>query len=323
MPAAHQALQLATGPTVSYIAADDGHQIPLLAWLPTEFPKACIHICHGMAEHAARYQDLAVTLTALGYAVFAHNHRGHGPDTKPHELGHYADDGGWQKVTRDVLTVQHTLRGQYPRLNHFLVGHSMGSFIAQGALLAPEQSLVFAGLVLSGSGRDPAIKLAALRLMVGSQRLLKGPHATSRLIHKLTFGAFAQSVKNRHTEFDWISRDPSAVAAYINDPLCGFDCTTQLWRDLGIGLSQLQRPSALSAIPQNLPVLIVSGDEDPVGDFGKGARRLASAYRDSGHSDVSLHVLPGVRHEPFNELNKEHIYQLLTQWLEDIPLPGL
>lgn len=312
-----------SNPVTAFIEATDGHQIPLLQWQPGSPAKAAVHICHGMSEHANRYQPLAETLTSLGYAVFAHNHRGHGSNTASEDLGHYADNDGWVKVTGDVITVQHFIRSQHPAIPQFLLGHSMGSFIAQGALANANGELGFAGLVLSGSGRDPVLKLTAFRAIVASQRWLKGERSKSSMIHTLTFGAFARTVKNRQTDFDWISHDNEAVARYVADPLCGFDCTTRLWQDLATGLAQLQHPETLSAIPLKLPILVMSGDEDPVGDFGKGVQRLVSAYRATGHQAVTLKLLPGLRHEPFNEVNRTDVYRILTQWLDDVLSPAL
>lgn len=300
------------------LSPDDSQRIPVYLWqqaIDSDSALGVIHISHGMAEHSLRYQALAGILNAAGYIVVAHDHRGHGPQTKASERGHYADTNGWQKVTGDIGVVQQWIAEQYPQLSCYLLGHSMGSFIAQGYLVGDTQKPAISGLILSGSNRDQKLKLAALRSVAASARGWNGPRKTSRVIQALTFGAFAKTVTSAKTGFDWLSRNEASVSDYINDPLCGFDCTNQLWCDLGQGLSQIRDKRTLTRVPLNLPILIISGDEDPVGDFGKGPRRLANAYRDTGHIDVSCVVMPGMRHEPFNEARREETINTLLDWL--------
>ncbi|MGP4843226.1 alpha/beta fold hydrolase [Marinobacter sp. 1Y8] len=301
------------------LSSDDSHQIPVYLWQQGIDPgsaRGVIHISHGMAEHGLRYQVLAENLNAAGYIVVAHDHRGHGQQTKTSERGHYADTNGWKKVTGDLGFVQHWIAEQFPQLRCYLLGHSMGSFIAQGYLIGDGQKPTIGGLILSGSNRDQKLKLAALRSVAASARGWNGPRKTSRVIQALTFGAFSKTVTAAKTRFDWLNQDEASVAEYINDPLCGFDCTNQLWCDLGYGLNLLQDKQALTRVPSNLPILIISGDKDPVGEFGRGPRRLAHAYRDTGHTDVSCVVMPGMRHEPFNEARREDTINTLLNWLE-------
>lgn len=295
--------------------ATDGHRIPVYLWKPERNPRGLVHICHGMAEHGQRYAHLARSLNARGLLVVAHDHRGHGPQTPDDSLGHYADEDGWNKVTADVGVVQNWIHQCWPTLPCYLMGHSMGSFIAQGYLTRNPEPPLLAGLILSGSNRDRRAQLMALRTILGVVRLFKGARATSSTVHKLTFGAFARSAESARTPFDWLSYDDDAVDSYIADPYCGFDCTNQLWSDLADGLTGLLRRDALGGIPADLPILIVSGAEDPVGEFGRGPQRLAQAYRETGHSDVTCIVFQGMRHEPFNEKRREEAEKALMEWL--------
>lgn len=296
------------------LQAPDGHRIPVYTWEASE-PRAVIHIAHGMAEHAQRYRHLARDLNRQGYTFVAHDHRGHGPATPDDELGHYADDNGWQRVMDDLGQVQQWIHQTYANLPCYLLGHSMGSFIAQGYLTRSTETSWPAGLILSGSNRDSRIKLQALRWIVALATRFRGPHERSPLVRDLTFGAFGKQVPNARTEFDWLTTDDRAVKDYLNDPYCGFDCTNRLWSDLGGGLAALLRRGCLERIPAQLPILIVSGAEDPVGERGKGTRRLAKAYRNSGHTDVTCLVFEGMRHEPFNEQNRSQVVDALTTWL--------
>lgn len=268
-----------------------------------------------MAEHAGRYAQFAERLNVQGWLVVAHDHRGHGPHTPSGELGHYADANGWHKVTTDVGVVQRWIHQNWSTLPCYLLGHSMGSFIVQGYLIRQPEPSLLAGLILSGSNRDKRTKLTALRALLSVVQRFKGPRTTSPLIRDLTFGAFGKSVKEPRTPFDWLSHDSVTVDSYIEDPHCGFDCSNQLWTDLSDGLAGLLKRDALRRIPAGLPILMLSGAEDPVGEFGRGPQRLAKAYRNSGHTDVTCIVFQGMRHEPFHELRHEDAEQALLAWL--------
>ncbi|WP_165495800.1 alpha/beta fold hydrolase [Marinobacter halodurans] len=296
------------------LPAADGHRVPVYVWR-ARAPRAVIHIAHGMAEHAQRYRYLARDMVQQGYTVVAHDHRGHGPATPDDELGHFADDNGWQRVMEDLGQVQSWIRDTFADLPCYLLGHSMGSFIAQSYLTTAKEIEWPAGLILSGSNRDSRLKLQALRLIVALAARFQGRHQSSTLVHALTFGAFAKQVPHANTDFDWLSTDEAAVKAYMSDPHCGFDCTNQLWSDLGSGLAGLLKRGRLQRIPARLPILILSGAQDPVGEFGRGTRRLASAYRASGHTDVTSLVFEGMRHEPFNERNRSEVLDRLLAWL--------
>ena len=308
----------ANTPEQDFASAGDGHRIPYSVWPAADGkqPQAVVHICHGMAEHRHRYDELAQYLAGAGLVTVAHDHRGHGEAAQKQDLGLYAETDGWQKVTGDVATMQKLISERWPDLPIILLGHSMGSFISQGYLIShrPEPNLT--GLILSGSSRDSRGRLQALHLLVRVLQWRQGPRARSKLIHDMTFGAFAKSVQPARTPFDWLSTDAAAVDAYIDDPLCGFDCTLQLWNDLGQGLLAINRLEALKKVPRDLPIFILSGEQDAVGHFGEGPRALASAYRNSGHSEVLLRLYQGLRHEPFHEKKKDQVFRDLLFWIQ-------
>lgn len=301
------------------LSTDDGHQIPLYIWTPASHQhpaQGVVHICHGMAEHGGRYAELAHCLAECGLVTVAHDHRGHGRCIERGLAGHYADEDGWEKVTADVGRVQAYIAQTFPGLPVFLLGHSMGSFIVQGYLISHSAPQPLAGLILSGSNLDKPGRLKALHHLVTLIRLWRGRRGFSPLIHKLTFAAFAKSVSGADTDFDWLSTDRSSVQAYIDDPLCGFQCTVQLWHDFTGGLATIAQPANLARIPTHLPVYLLAGERDPVGAFGEGPRLLADAYRAAGHEDVELSLYPTMRHEPFHEHEYEAVFADLWNWLE-------
>lgn len=307
---------------LTQLTAPDGHRIAVHTWTHlTPEPRGILHICHGMAEHGGRYRELAFSLARSGWIVVAHDHRGHGnvalnPTGTPGGpiAGHYADQDGWQRVTEDVGQVQRELRATYRDLPIVLMGHSMGALIAQGYLVAgpafwPE------AVVLSGAARDPRLKLMALHKVAVFEAWRRGPRQSSKLINAMTFQTFSKSVKNRATAFDWLSHDSAEVQRYIDDPLCGFDCTTGLWRDLARGLLQITAPASFKDWPNELPLYIFAGDRDPVGAFGKGPEALARALSNAGQTQVSLRIYPQMRHEPLHEQGRERVMDDLKDWL--------
>lgn len=297
------------------IPVADGHTIQAYTW-PIEQPKAWVHINHGMAEHAKRYHHLATRLNAEGYAVVAHNHRGHG-DACLHNavLGHFADHQGWQKVLSDISVVRkHICDDELP---YYLMGHSMGSFIVQAYLaFAAQEQQPISGLILSSSNfQAPFIAKAGL-LVAKLERWRLGAHKTSKLIQSLSFGSFNKAFTPNRTEFDWLSSSKEEVDKYLDDPLCGFECTTQLWIDLLEGLSSLFTTTAFNKMQKGMPIYIFGGDKDPVGENGKGLPKLLQAYSRAGQTSVTLELYKSGRHEMLNEHNAKEVLDNLVDWLK-------
>ncbi|HZW59809.1 MAG TPA: alpha/beta hydrolase [Woeseiaceae bacterium] len=296
------------------LTAADGHVILLRHWRPASAaPRAAVQIFHGLAEHAGRYQRFARQCTARGYAVTAHDHRGHGELTAAGDLGHFADRGGWDKVLADGRLVQEALRRRDPGLPLILLGHSMGSYLAQHFVMRHPKSVQ--ALLLSGSTLAPRLKLRAGRWVAHLERLLHGPAYRSARLDALGFGAFNRRFQPARTAFDWLSRDAREVDRYLADPLCGAPASAGLWCDLLGGLLAISSTRAARRIPADLPILITGGAEDPVGG-ARGMRRLAAIYRKNGHGNVSLRVYADGRHEMLNELNREAFTADLLQWMD-------
>ena len=292
------------------IFAKDGHQIQAYIW-PNHEAKAWVHINHGMAEHAKRYHHFAQQLVMAGYAVVAHNHRGHG-ESKTTQLGSYAKDLGWEKVLEDLEVVRDEACDA--TLRYYLFGHSMGSFIVQSYLANCTRKID--GLVLSGSNLQPVLLSKAGKFVAKIERNRLGPNKSSGLLQFLSFGTFNQAFKPNRTEFDWLSRDNQQVDRYISDPLCGFPCSTGLWHDFLSALAQLYSKGTLENVQSNLPILIMGGSQDPVGMMGKGLPKLAKAYNKAGQRQVSLKVYEQGRHEMLNESNQPEVIKDLIGWFD-------
>ncbi|MBP8185792.1 MAG: lysophospholipase [Pseudomonas sp.] len=293
--------------------ASDATPLYVNHWFADDAPKAVVMIAHGMAEHSGRYARLAQALVAAGFAVYAHDQRGHGKTAEHGVLGHYADHDGWQKVVGDLASINHHIRQQYPQAPIFLLAHSMGSYIGQAYLM--QHSCSLQGAILSGSNYQPLALYRAASLIARFERWRTGPTGRSALMDFLSFGSFNKAFKPNRTAFDWLSRDPLEVDKYINDPLCGFRCTNQLWVDLLDGLQQITPRGSLLQIDSNLPLLVIGGACDPVSD-GKRLDDLANALSNAGASQLQLKIYPQARHELLNETNRDEVTTDLIAWLE-------
>lgn len=292
--------------------ASDGVELACYRWRPDGAPSARLFIAHGMAEHAARYDAFASFLAQHGILVEAHDHRGHGGTARtPEELGFFAEKDGWQRIVEDVKERLAAARERDPKLKIILLGHSMGSFVSQ-QILYESPGLIDAA-ILSGSNGKP-LRLASVgRLAARLERLRLGPHGRSKLLTDLSFGPFNKRFAPNRTDFDWLSRDTAQVDAYVADPLCGFLCTTQFWVDLLDALPPLAREKNRDRVPEALPVLIFSGDEDPV---GVNLSELVKGYRGNGMTHVAVKLYAGGRHEMLNEINRAEVQDDVLAWLE-------
>jgi len=297
-----------------WLTANDRSRVFVNQWLPAAAPRAVILLAHGMAEHSARYARLAQTLCDAGYGVYAPDLRGHGKTAENATLGHFADDDGWCKVLGDLASLNQHIGQQHPGTPLILLGHSMGSYLAQAYLLHHSASLQAA--VLSGSNFQPVALYRAARVVARAERLRQGKTGRSALIEWLSFGSFNKKFRPVRTRFDWLSRDSAEVDLYAQDPLCGFRCTNQLWIDLLGGLQQISKASNLAQIDPGLPLLVIGGECDPVSE-GKRLKDLAEALRQAGCQQVQLTVYPQARHEVFNESNRDEVIADLLAWLDE------
>jgi alpha-beta hydrolase superfamily lysophospholipase len=296
-----------------WLTTSDAAPVHVQRWFAEQPSKAVLMLAHGMAEHAGRYARFGAALVAAGFELYAHDQRGHGQTAQRGILGDYAVKDGWQRVIDDLAALNHHIRQQHPRTPIFLLGHSMGSYIAQAYLM--QHSCAVSGAILSGSNYQPVSLYRAARQVARFERWRQGPTGRSALIDFLSFGSFNKAFKPNRTAFDWLSRDAAEVDAYIADPLCGFRCTNRLWLDLLGGLQEITPPEKLAQIDARLPLLVIGGDCDPVSD-GERLEDLAEALQRAGLRKVQLKIYPDARHEMLNETNRDEVTAFLIDWLQ-------
>jgi len=300
----------------SYIDSPSGARLRLFTCLASnQKPKAAIQINHGMAEHAGRYGRFAKFLSARGYAVFAHDHRGHGETTAPDApLGTFGKSDGWQKVLQDVGAINRHINKTYASVPVVCFGHSMGATIAASYALHHPQTIQGAAI---WNGSETGFLPGLLTFLLKIERMFKGSDVPSQLANALTFEAWNKNFKPTRTAFDWLSRDEAEVDKYVTDPLCGFSCSNGLWLDLIGGLCGLSDTAKLAALPKDLPVHILAGAVDPCSSKGKAALQLGHRLEKAGLTDVWKTILPDTRHESLNENNRDKTMADFADWLDE------
>jgi alpha-beta hydrolase superfamily lysophospholipase len=295
----------------------DGTVLHCHQWLPEGEITAIIQIAHGMAEHGARYARLATALNAHGIGVYANDHRGHGLSIPAGQVpGHMADDNGWNKAVDDLDLLNTEIVQRHPDTPIILLGHSMGSFLTQSYIR--EYGHNIAGAVLSATNGPPGALGKIGQLLTRLEKLRLGAEGHSPVMAGMTFKAFNKAFKPNRTESDWLSRDEAEVDKYLVDPLCGFECSVATWIGMLDALTVLASDRALQAMDKSLPIYVISGSEDPVGEKGKGVGRLLKAYQKHCFSNITAKFYPGGRHEIFNETNRQEVTDDLLAWLKSI-----
>lgn len=273
--------------------------------------KGVVQITHGMAEHSNRYARFAMELCKNGYAVYVCDLLGHGKSAaNDDELGYFGDDGV-TSVVEDMKRLTDIARQEYPELPFILFGHSMGSFLAR-AYTAKYGHLIDGAIYCGTSGANPA---AGMGIALAKQiEKSKGKLHRSGFLNSIAFGTYNKRTDKR-TEFDWLSRDEKEVDKYIADKYCGFCFTANGFETLFTALKQVSGKLWYNTVPANLPILLISGSNDPVGEYGKGVKQVYDDLRKTGHQNVVMKLYPEARHELLNELNRDEVTSDIIGWM--------
>ena len=276
-------------------------------------PKGIVHICHGMAEHIGRYNWLIKKLNDDGYHVISIDHRGHGNRIGDNPKGFFDEQDGWNMVVEDLSVLIEMSKQDYPDLKQFLIAHSMGSWIALSAL---QNNIAIDGLILSGSSKPARLMIIIQKILIKIQILLFGKKSVSIFLDNITLGSYNNFFKPNRTKKDWISSDNDNVDNYVDDDLCGFPVTNGLWHDLANGILKVFNINNYSLSENSIPIFIISGSKDPVGENGKGVMRLYK-FLSNIFTSVSIKIIDEARHEVFSETTKENSYNMLIKFIEN------
>ena len=293
------------------LRAQDGANIYVRKREPDGAPRAVLQIAHGLAEHIGRYAPFAAYLSERGFVVVGEDHRGHGKSANAH-MGFFSQTDGWMRVVEDMRAVFERERAAYPGLPYFLLGHSMGSFLARTYITRYAEGL--AGVVLSGTGQQSAPIVAMGKYLAKREAQKKGAQTPSTRLNGLCFGAYNKRFAPNRTPNDWLTRDEAVVDAYASDPLCGFVPTAGLFYDMLGGIRYNWREANLKRMPKDLPILLLSGEKDPVGGK-RGVEKVFRRLKKLGMRDVQKKLYPLCRHEILNERNRQQVYEDVLGWL--------
>lgn len=300
-----------------YPSRDGLTQIHAAEWIPDQEIKAVVQICHGMVEYIERYSEFADYLTEQGIYVTGHDHLGHGQSVnKEEEHGFFDTAKGNEYIIGDIHKLREMTQEKHPDVPYILLGHSMGSFLLRQYLTVYSQGL--AGAVIMGTGWKGKALLTMGQTLCRIIAAFKGWKHRSPLVDNLSFGSYNKRFEPGNTPKDWITSDKKKCAEYVSDPLCSFVFTVSAYYQMFEGMKVLTKKESTENIKKDLPVFIVSGAEDPVGDFGKGVQKVYEQFRGAGIQDVTMKLYEGDRHEILNETDRELVYEDIYQWISEI-----
>ena len=300
----------------TFRSADNKSNINYYVYAPDTIeekdPAAILQISHGMCEYFERYKDLCGFLNRNNILVCGNDHLGHGDSE---ELGFFAHENGFNFLSDDLYTLNRLMKKTYPTVPYILMGHSMGSFIARHYTEKYPDS-VDACIYMGSGGAIPISKLgiALIKMMIK----IKGEKYKSKYFYNLVFEKYDSRIDNPKSKYAWLTRDENVVEEYEKDPKTHFIFTLSGFKDLITLLDTVNRKEWFYSFPKKLPVLLISGTEDPVGDYGKGVLQVYNRLISSGCENVELELIKGARHEVINEIEKEKTYDYLKHFILNV-----
>lgn len=302
-----------------YPSANGKWEVSALIFTPDEGTtiRGVVQLSHGMCEYTARYHPLAEELCRAGFVFCGGDHLGHGATARVNgeQLGYFGPRGSRKFLLEDLELLRRKVAERYPGVPYFLLGHSMGSFIAR--LYAQRFGGELDGLILSGTaGSNPALGFG--KLLARSMEAVKGPRYVSKKVYKMANGGFSGAISDARTPVDWLSKDPAVCDAYLRDPLCTFQFTVSAYYELFSMLEECNSNHWYRKMPKGLPIYLLSGGKDPVGAMGEGPCEVYRRLIEAGCQQVKLKLYPDGRHEMFNEEEKEEVKADLLRWLESV-----
>ena len=301
---------------ISYqVPSCDGiHDLAGKVYLPKGSPRGILHVLHGMTEHIGRYHAFMTEMAEAGYIACGYDHLGHGSTAAdPSELGFVAEKGGCKLWVRDVKTFSDVVRQEYGRdLPYILMGHSMGSFIAR---LASVSCVHPDALIIMGTGGPNPVAGVGLAI-INAIRSRKGARHISPLVDDLAFGSYNKRFGAPKDSKVWLSKDAAVTDAYVRDPFCNYKFTVSGLSDLVRMTAMSNKPKWFKSLDASIPVLLVSGRDDPVGDFGKGVEAVCSRLQKKGNP-VTCRLYDGYRHEILNDACHDRVVMDILEFLKN------
>lgn len=295
----------------NYLSSNGSTLIHCVKWVP-ENPIGVIQIVHGITEHIDRYEEFANYMVNQGYIVIGNDHLGHGKSIITDKPKMFIGElGSWNYLVKDINTLYEIITEEY-KLPIYLIGFSLGSFVSRHYLI--DYNPFYQKAILVGTGIQPNIVLNILKLIVKGEVKKICVENTSKFIRELSFGTYNKQIKDAKTDYDWLTSSEEEINKYINDPLVGKDTTGSLFYELLDGMVYTSKLSNIKKMKE-LPILLLSGLDDPVGSKGNGVKKLENIYK-KNNIDVSLKLYEGKRHDLFHETNKFEVFNDILTYIK-------
>ena len=293
----------------------NGVSLPGIIWYPMCSPTMVVQITHGMTEHIGRYEELADMLTAYGIAVAGFDLRGHGRNPGDNQCASFGENG-WNYALHDMHLFYLELESKFPNIPHFMLGFSLGSFLLRDYLSLYRDKVD--GAIIMGTGHQPGAVLSMLMPVVKREIKAYGFDSSTQKIKKLSFETYNQKFSPNMTSVDWLCSDTAQRIKYRGDPLCRKTISAGLFWQLLDSMKRTGKLSSYRKWNKQMPVLLLSGQDDPVGDFGKGVQRVRQSMSRAGMKHIQLYLVPGARHDLLHEEKSggsDEAFDILTNWL--------
>ena len=299
----------------TFDSRDGKTKIHAVRWVPEGKVICILQIVHGMAEYIDRYEEVAQYFAEKGILVTGEDHLGHGKSVaEGGTYGYFCKQDPATVVVRDVHRLKKMTQEDYPGIPYVILGHSMGSFILRNYLCRYGTGIQ--GAIICGTASMPDAVIVGAKAVANIQKLFLGDKHVSKLLDKLAFGAYNNKISQPKTAYDWLAVNEAVVEKYVADPLCGFIFTVNGFRTLFELLSRQNKAENLQKMPKELPVFFIAGEEDPVGDYGKGVKKVYEDFTGArGMKNVTLKLYSGDRHEILNESDKQQVFEDIYPWI--------
>lgn len=299
-----------------YPSVDGKTQIHAVEWKPETEIKGVIQIAHGVTEYILRYENFAEFFTQKGFVVVGNDHLGHGQSIAPNgKPMYFGPNGSWNFVVKDIDTCKQMTKKKYPNVPYMILGFSLGSFLVRTYLIDYAQEPLD-GAIIMGTGYIPNFKIAIAKMMANKEAKKVGEENTSPVIKSLTFETYNKLFKPNRTAFDWLCSNEEALDEYIKDPLRGENYSAGLFREMLTGMQYTAELKNIQKMNKKIPIFLLSGDKDPVGEFGKGVIKTHEIFKKAGIEDVEIKLYPNLRHDILHEKCKDTIYNDIYLWLK-------
>lgn len=308
---------------ISFPSSDGVHTVFGYAYIPeTAEPKGILQVSHGMIDHIQRYQILAEYLTEKGYILAGNDHLGHGRTANGNDvdLGHFSDEGGIDFLLSDLKRMNEKLKEEFPSLPVFLMGHSMGSFLSR--LYTEKYPQSIRGHIIHGTGGPMGAILPLGKALVKAISFFKGKRYRSKFVAGLAFSGYNKYFKKENSIYSWLTRDLPLVCHRGEDKFTSFIFTVTAYHDLFTMVGSSNSDKWFKNYPQNMKTLILSGDMDPVGNYGKGPSFVFKKLIENGSAETLIKLYPDARHELFNETCREEVFSDICSWMDEIIKSG-